>query len=135
MSVEDLKSRLESAFAPVVCEVEKGAVQRYVEAIGDSNPRWQAVAPPTFVLMIGFDKILEQLLDASPAATILHGSTELECLLPVAVGDTVTAEIAVANIRERVGKMGKTAFVTLDTTYKNQRQEPVARCRQMIITY
>jgi len=31
--------------------------------------------------------------------------------------------------------MGKTAFVTFETAYSNQRNELVARCRQMVITY
>jgi len=31
--------------------------------------------------------------------------------------------------------MGKMVFVTLERTYKNQRQELVARCRQTSISY
>jgi len=31
--------------------------------------------------------------------------------------------------------MGKMAFITFENTYKNQRQELVARCRQMVIGY
>ena len=135
MSIEELKSRLETAFPPVVCAVDEGTIRRYVQALGDLSPRWQSAVPPTFILTIGFDTILQQLLEASPAATILHGSTELECQRPVAVGDVVVADIEVANIRERKGKLGTTAFITVETVYKNQRQETVARSRQMIITY
>ena len=135
MGIEEVKSRLETAFEPVVCEVEKGTIQRYVQAIGDASARWPSTAPPTFVLTIGFERILQTLLDTAPEATILHGSTDLESYQPVAVGDVITADIEVAGIRERQGQMGTTAFITIDTVYQNQRRETVARSRQMIITY
>jgi hypothetical protein len=135
LTTEELKSKLAAAFKPVEYEVEKGAIRQFVRAVGDANPRWQEVAPPTFVLIIGLEQIQQQLIDAFPATTILHGSTELECYHPVRAGDVLTVTTGVANIRERQGKMGTTAFITLDTDYKNQRREPVARSRQMIISY
>ena len=134
MDIDDLKSRL-AALAPAAYDIEEGMVQRFVRAIDDPNPRWQAVAPPTLLLTIGLERIQQQLLDSLPSATILHGSTELECYQPVKPGDTLTVATTLASIRERQGQMGKTAFISFDTEYKNQRQELVARCRQMVITY
>ena len=135
MSIEELKSNLEAKFKPVQYEVEKGAIERFVQAVGDPNPRWQPVAPPTFVLIIGLDQLQQQLIDSFPSATILHGSTDLECYQPVRAGDVLTASTEVANIRERQGKMGATVFITLDTTFENRKQEAVAKSRQMIIAY
>ena len=68
-------------------------------------------------------------------ATILHGSTELDCYQLMRSGDVLTATARVANIRERQGKMGKTAFISINTEYQNQRQELVAKCHQLIISY
>jgi acyl dehydratase len=135
LGIEELKRKLGTELWSVEYEIEKGMIRRFVQAIGDPSPRWQVVAPPTLVLTIGLDQIQQEILDSFPSATILHGSTELECYQPVRAGDILTATAKVANIRERQGKMGKTAFVTVDTTYKNQEREPVARCRQMVISY
>ncbi|MFC2069407.1 MaoC family dehydratase N-terminal domain-containing protein [Chloroflexota bacterium] len=66
---------------------------------------------------------------------MLHGGTELECYKPVRPGDTITMITKIANIRERQSKMGRTAFISFDITYKNQRQETAAKCRQTVITY
>ena len=135
MGTEELKNRLEAAFKPARYEVEKGAIKRFLEAVGDYNPRWQTVAPPTFVLVIGLEQIQEQLLDSFPAATILHGSTELEYYRPVRAGDVLTVTAGVAAIRERQGKMGTTSFITIETSYNNQEREPVAKSRQLLISY
>ena len=146
-SIDELRSKLGTEFAPLVCEIEQGMIRRFVRAIDDPNPRWQdeerarkseyggIIAPPTFVLIIGFEQILEQILAAMPSATILHGGTELEYYQPVRPGDAVTATTKIANIREMPGKMGKTAFISFDITYKNQVEEIIAKCRQIVIVY
>ena len=135
MGIDELKDKLGTEFWSVEYDVEKGMIRRFVQAVGDPSPQWQKVAPPTLILTIGLDQIQQELLDLFPSATILHGSTELECYRPIMAGETLTATASLANIRERQGKMGKMAFVTVDTTYKNRRQETVARCRQMVISY
>ena len=37
---------------PTEATVEAGHLQRFVEAIGDPNPRWKAEAPPTFLVAL-----------------------------------------------------------------------------------
>ncbi len=135
MGIEDFKSCLDTAFELVVCKIEEGTVRRFTQAVGDTSPRWKAAVPPGLIPTIGFEQILQKLLDTLPGATILHGSTDVDYYRPVTVGDVVTANIEVTGIRERQGQMGMTAFITIETSYTNQRQEAVARCRQMIITY
>jgi len=144
---EELRSKIGVESEPKVYEIEKGMIRRFVLAIDDPNPLWQdegfarksryggIIAPPTFVLTIGFDE-LQQVLESIPYGGLLHGSTELECYQPVRAGDTITVTTKITNIRERQDRrMGKMVFVTLDVTYKNQKQELVAKCRQMIIGY
>ncbi len=148
MITEELRSKIGIESAPEVYEIEKGMIRRFVLAIDDLNPLWQdeeyarksryggIIAPPTFVLTIGFDKPQQQVLESIPYGGILHGSTELECYQPVRAGDIISVTTKITNIRERQdSKMGKTMFVVLDVTYKNQRQELVAKCQQMIIGY
>ena len=80
------------------------------------------------------EQFQQQMTDSMGAR--LHGGTELECYQPVRPGDVITVTIKVANMRKRQGsKLGKMVFVTFELTYKNQRQELVAKCRQMLIGY
>ena len=134
--IDGLKARIGAEWQAGVCQVERGMVQRFVQAIGDPNPRWQNEewAPQTFTLSLGLAQLVQELA-IDPRVTVLHGSTEFECYQPVVVGDTLTVTAKITDIRQRQGKMGKTAFVTFELTYKNQRQELIARCRQMLITY
>ncbi len=147
MSIEGLKAKIGVEWEPRVCEIEKGMIRRFAQAIGDPNPLWQneeyagrskyggIIAPPTFVLTIGFEQFLEQILALASFGTILHGSTEFECYQPIRPGDVVAVITKITNVRERDGKMGKTAFITFEITYRNQSQELVAKCRQMVIGY
>ena len=145
---EELRSKIGIESEPEVYEIEKRMIRRFVLAIDDPNPLWQdeeyarqsrygsIIAPPTFVLTIGFDELQQPVLKSIPSGGILHGSTELECYQPVRAGDIISVTTKIANIRGRQDrKMGKMVFVTLDITYKNQRQELVAKCQQMIIGY
>jgi acyl dehydratase len=143
-ATEELKNQVGVEWPPLVFEIEKGMIRHFAQAVGDPNPLWQdgeyaarssyggIIAPPTFVITLGFSRI-ERMLAPSPSQAVLHGSTELEYYKPVRPGDVITVTTRIANVRERQGKMGKTVFVTLDIGYKNQRQEVVARCRQMAI--
>ncbi len=136
LGIDRLKAKIGAEWPAGVYQVERGMVQRFVQAIGDLDRRWQndECAPPTFIVSLSLEQI-EQELAIDPSVTLLHGSTELECYQPVVVGDTLTVTAKIADIRERQGKMGKAAFVTFELTYKNQRQELIARCRQMLISY
>lgn len=143
---EELKSQVGVDWPPLVYEIEKGMIRRFAQAVGDPNPLWQdeeyasrssfsgIIAPPTFLLILGFGQIL-QMLTSDSSLTVLHGSTELECHQPVRPGDVITVTTKIANVRERPGKMGKTLFVTFDMTGTNQGQDVVAKCRQMAIIY
>ncbi len=148
LSAEELRSKIGMESAPEVYEIEKGMIRRFVLAIDDPNPLWQdegyagksryggIIAPPTFVLTLGFDKLQQLVAESILCGGILHGSTELECYQSVRAGDTITVTTKITNIRERQdARMGKTVFIVLDLTYKNQGQELVAKCQQMIIGY
>lgn len=144
--IEELGNRVGVEKPPLLYEVEKGMIRRFAQAVGDPNPLWQdeeyarktnyggVIAPPTFILTLGFDQ-LQQVLAPGSSTTVLHGSTELECYQPVRAGDSIMVKIKITNVRERQSKMGRTVFVTINMDYQNQRQETVAQCRQMVIIY
>ena len=147
---EDLRSKIGIELESVICKVEQGMIQRFVLAIDDPNSLWQdeelagkgryggIVAPPTFILTVGFEQMQQQraALALMPYEGGLHGGTELECYQSVRPGDVITGIPKVVDIRERQSqRMGKMLFMTVELTYKNQRQELVAKCRQMFIRY
>ena len=146
LDIEGLRDKIGVEMEVGVYEIEKGMIRKFALAVGDPNPLWQdeeytkksqyggIIAPPTFIPTIGFERIEQELTPLSSA--ILHGSTELECYQPVRPGDNITVRSRLANIRELQGKgKSKTTFMTFEITYKNQRQELVAKCRQILIGY
>ncbi len=143
-SIEELKSKIGVEGPPLVYEIEKGMIMRFAQTVGDLNPLWQdeeygaksgfgsIIAPPTFVLILGFDQIIHPMTQ-NTSQTVLHGSTELDYYQPVRPGDVITATTVIAGVRQHEGKIGRMTFVTFDITYKNQEQEVVAKCRQVAI--
>lgn len=135
--IEKLKSKIGVEWQPREYEIEREMIRRFARAVGDPNPLWQdgAIAPPTFILAIGFEHFVDDLMSLVPFNTVLMGGTELECYQPIKRGDIITAVFKISSLRERQGKMGRMAFMAFDSSYMNQKQELVAKCRQMIIGY
>ena len=127
---EEFKDKIGVAWELGVYEIEKGMIQKFARAIDDPNPRWDTMAPPTFIVTIGGEQFGQQLMTMFRDG-LLHGSTELECYQPVRPGDKITVTAKIASIRER----GKMAFVTFEITYANQRHELIAKCQQTMIGY
>jgi len=137
LDLDRLKAKLGVEWAPWSFPIEREMVRRFARAVGDPNPRWQEgnIAPPTFVMAIGFEQFVDELMSLVPFGTVLMGGTELECYHPIKTGDVITVVFKISSLRERRGKMGRMAFMTFDSSYQNQGKEVVARCRQMVIGY
>ena len=132
LTLENIRDRVGVELGPVVCPVDRAAIDAFTEAIGDDNPRWQNEAPPTMLLVLAFDRI-QQLLTSNEVLTVLHGSSELEPLKPVMLGDVITVSFKIDNVRERQGEKGVTCFTSFAVECRNQQGEEVARCRQLAI--
>ena len=148
LDIEKLRKEIGVEWELGAYEIEKGMIRRFVQAIDDQNPLWHdeeyasksqyggIIAPPTFILTIGFAQIQQKMTTLMPSAGRLHGGTELEYYQPVRPGDMITAHGKITHVREREGsKLGKMVLVTFDISYKNQKQESVAKCRQLTILY
>ena len=135
--IEKLKGKVGVAWKPREYPIEGEMIRRFARAVGDQNPLWKDgdIAPPTFTLSIGFEQFVDDLMKLTPFNTVLMGSTEIESYQPMKRGDTITVVFKISNLRERKGQMGPMAFMTFESSYKNQEGEPVARCRQMVIGY
>ena len=127
---DEFKAKIGEPWELGVYEIEKGMIQKFARAVDDPNPRWETMAPPTFIVTLGGEQFGQQLMTMFRDG-LLHGSTELECYQPVTPGDSITVNGKIASIRER----SQMAFVTFELTYTNQKQELVARCQQTMIGY
>lgn len=144
---EEMKSKIGVEGKSRVYEIEKGLIKRFAHAIGDPNPLWQdeeyarksryggIIAPPALIIALGWEDFQADGLRTHNIAA-LHGGTELESYQPIRAGDTITVTNKLVDARERDSKrLGKMAFLSYERTYKNQRQEVVAKCQQLVIIY
>lgn len=142
---EELRSKIGVEGKPRVYEIEKGMIKQFARAIDDPNPLWQdeeyarkskyggLIAPPALVIALGWSDFQA---DGPRGRAGLHGSTELEYYQPIRAGDTITITNTLIDAQEKDSqRLGKMAVFTYERTYKNQRQEVVAKCRQLVINY
>lgn len=133
---EELQGLLNVEFGPEVYEVEKGMVKRFAEAIGDPNPLWRELAPPTFPTALVPTELLHKMVTArSPLKRLLNGGNELEYFQPIRVGDVISVTARLERLRKMEGKEGTTLFMVVAITYKNERGELVAKGRNTFVRY
>ena len=130
---------------PKVLEVEKGAIIKFAEAIGDDNPVYNdeaaaraskyggLIAPPTFLRSavsarpdLPFDVPFDRVLD---------GGSDWDYFQPVRPGDRITAVSRIEDINERNGSIGLMLIQTIVITYTNQFDQVVATQTSTSIRY
>lgn len=130
--ISRLKTRIGVEGPPVTATVEAGHVRRFVEAIGDDNPRWKKEAPPTFlVALAGASMHLDDAEDFGKGW--LNGGNRFEHFAPVLIGDVLTARGRVADVYDKSGSSGDMLFIVFETEYTNQRGALVAKVRGTLI--
>ena len=131
--------------SPVTAEIEKGAIIKFAQAIGDDNPFFNdeeaaakgphgaLITPPTFLRTITtvrpelpFDLPLERLLD---------GGSDWEYFVPIKAGNKITAVGRITEVSERTGRLGVMVFMTVVITYTNQNNQVVATQTSTSIRY
>jgi len=146
---EEMRNAIGVESEPSVYEIEKEAIRRWAESLGDPNPLYRdeeyakklgyrgLVAPPAFIAQYSFPVKHGRPRAAfkMPFARNLNGGNEYEFLKPICSGDVITSTTKIANMKERDGKMGKMLFVIIENTYKNQDGEIVAKARNTGISY
>ena len=133
---EELQSLLNVEFGPEVYEIEKGMVRKFAEAIGDPNPLWRQVTPPTFPAALIPTELLHKLLTARcPLTRYLNGANELEYYQAIKLGDVISVTARLSKLRQLEGKEGRTLFMIVEITYTNQRGEVAAKRRNTFIRY
>lgn len=151
MVPDELKKYLGKVDPPHLREVEKGAIRRYADAVGNDNPLYYdeeyarksryggIIAPPGFFGWAkqaapsseGLMGVMGAMIEAGYAG-ILDGGMSYEYFLPVRVGDTLVASPKVADIALKEGKT-KMMILRFETSYFNQNGDLVAKSYQTLI--
>jgi acyl dehydratase len=123
---------------PMVFEVEKGAIRRYAEVLGDANPLWTdeafarksryggLIAMPIFLAYFnpfhwGVAKPFTGL------AVRVSAGDAFEFYLPVRPGDRITVTDRFIDAYDKQGSKGLMTFTIDERTYTNQRGELVGK--------
>jgi acyl dehydratase len=137
---------------PAIYEVEKGAIRRYAEAVGDDNPLYRdaayasesryggIIAPPGFfgwpVGDVPMGGAIGKAITAAMNAgyyRILDAGKSYEFFLPVRPGDTLVGSPQIDDITEKEGKSGPMYIISFKTTFRNQNGDVVANAVQSFI--
>ena len=129
---------------PITHDVEKGAIIKFAQAIGDTNPLFNdeaaarqtryggIIAPPTFMRSLISNPAPDF---KSPYSANLDGGSQWEYFHPVRPGDRITVTTKLANLFERPGRLGNMLFSVRETNYVNQFGQTVALQRTTGISY
>jgi len=152
--MDELRKLIGTITPPGINEVERGAIRRYAEAVGDPNPLYsdveyaknskygEIICPPGFFgwpakVSTGAMEVMAPVLEAVFKAglfRILDAGVEYDLFLPVRAGDTLIWYAKFADAKEREGKTGgRMVFLTMEITYINQNGDLVAQRRQTFI--
>jgi hypothetical protein len=131
-AIDRIKTRIGVDGPPVSAPVEAGHVRRFAEAIGDSNPRWEKEAPPTFLVALA--PLSLHVSDAEDYGKgWLNGGNRFEYFGPLMIGDQITAQGRIVDVYDKAGSSGNLLFIIFEADYTNQRGELVARLRGTMI--
>jgi hypothetical protein len=118
----------------VTFEVIREAVERFMQATED--PALQSgteleYAPPTFpttfrVRVPGLE------LDGSKMQ-LIHGEQRYSYTRQLRIGETITCQARVADIRTRESKNGPMTFLVIETIGQDSQQQPVYTARSTVI--
>jgi len=152
MVLDELKQYIGKVDPSHVREVEKGAIRRYAEAVGNDNPLYYdeeyasksryggIIAPPGFfgwsAEPVAASEAIVGLMTAminAGYAGILDGGISYEFYLPVRAGDTLVASPKVKDVTAKEGRTGTMMICQFETSYLNQKGDLVAKATQHLI--
>ena len=127
---------------PVENWIEKGAVRKFAEAIGDTNPLYvdetyaknarhgRLVAPPTFMRTLDYG-VVEGL--NVPSEGLIHGEQQFHYERPLFVGETVWCSYRLAETYSRSGSLGKMTFLIFEEKGVTPQGETVFTSKSTVI--
>jgi len=138
------KSLIGRESEPVVHDVEKNAIRRFADAIGDPNPIYQdelaakaagyssLVAPPTFPVVLTANERFRHSLDLG-TRSLLHGEQQFEYFRPIVAGDRIAVKSRVADVQERAGPSGPMDVLIIENEGRRPEGDLVFRSRETLV--
>lgn len=126
----------------VLNDVERGAVKKFAEAIGDPHPIYvnreygkksryeNNIAPPTFPRTFDYGTIKELKL---PKAGLIHGEQEYAYKRPLGVGESVYCHSVVEKYAEKQASSGKLGFLTIKNIGEDEHGKEIFCSRTVAI--
>jgi acyl dehydratase len=139
------KNAVGRASPPTLNEVEKGAIRRFAEALGDYNPIFYdeeyarasgyptIVAPPTFPASFHSAADLRELLGVG-IKSLLHAEQTFEYERPIFAGDRIYVITRVAEVQERSGPAGgRMDVAVIEDEGRDEEGSVVFRARRTLV--
>lgn len=127
---------------PVKNTVERGAVKKFAQAIGDPAPIYineaagrnskykRNIAPSTFPVTFDFGSISELKL---PNKGLIHGEQSFHYKRPLLVGEDVYCHMEIKDYVEKKGSNGYLGFLILNQYGMDTNDELIFKEKRMII--
>lgn len=124
-------------------EIERGAIRRFAEALGETNPIYfdekvakaqgfrDVVAPLLFPLALRSARTLTPI--AAPNRTVLVSEQQVEQLLPICAGDQIAVSTRILETSSRPGNAGPIEFIQLEDEGRTPQGQIVFRVRRSLI--
>lgn len=130
------RSFIGCASDPFWVEVEKGAIRKFAEAIGDPDPRYRdadaaraagfdgIIAPPTFPVTFRppEEPVWTRHLDRR---RILAGGQRFEYYRPILAGERLRCRVHFVGMDEKTGKTGRMEFLFQEVRGEDAEGRPV----------
>jgi acyl dehydratase len=126
---------------PFVRYINWDSIRHAARAIGDTNPLWAdpdhgarsrfraQVAPPALLYGVSWGSWDMRRGEGLPGVHGLHSRDRWKYYRPAVAGDEIRATKTLVGLEEKRGSYaGRSIIQTRELTYRNQRQEIVARC-------
>jgi acyl dehydratase len=127
---------------PAINWIERGAVRRFAEAIGDPNPLYideaaakrsrhgGLIAPPTFAITLDYGRIEGLYL---PTEGLLHGEQRISATRPLRVDEVIMGQDVFEQYYEKQGGRGLLTFLVFNQTGTAENGDVVLTMRKVLI--
>ncbi|HEY8206127.1 MAG TPA: MaoC family dehydratase N-terminal domain-containing protein [Myxococcaceae bacterium] len=138
------KNAIGRSSPPTLNEVEKGAIRRFAEALGDYNPIYYdeeyarasgfptIVAPPTFPASFHSAADLRELLGVG-IKSLLHAEQAFDYERPILAGDRIYVSTKVSDVLEKTGPAGKMDVAVIEDEGRDEEGTLVFRARRTLV--
>jgi acyl dehydratase len=138
------KNAIGRSSPPTLNEVEKGAIRRFAESLGDYNPVYYdeeyargsgypgIIAPPTFPASFHSSADLRELLGVG-IKSLLHAEQAFEYERPIFAGDRIYVVTRVADIYEKAGPAGPMDVAVIEDEGRDEEGSVVFRARRTLV--